>query len=544
MDILASYLTSQTFHIIALLSIFIFTWHKSLRGKFLIDDDMGIAPFSDKFRPEQKKLADGKVIQHGSPNYDTTEGEIIPELKVDYYNHDLGKDDKGQQVVHTYKNTDYNRHLGFPGSFMRWHRVNIGKKFQVIGKNKHGHDVFGLVQDPFRHHLWSLFIQSINIILVYAFLTHLFGSTVAFYASLLFAVNPLSCQTVAWISGINYLYSLMFCLINLVITQHIQSYYILIPLTLFLSFASSMTLLPGSLNWVILLLLGRNWEAFTSLIASLLVFARDGLGAISLRKTNFKEQNMEKTTFLSKRKPIVAMKTFWYYVKLMLFPFNLGLYHEYGYHYDETMERIDANFWFGLISFLSLIFMAFVCPLPIKLGIIWMITYWLIFSNLITANQFVVDRYIFIPSLGFCLILAYLLPSSILNLIAGFYIGRTMCHLWTFKDQESFYLSNFLNFQKSEVSLGNLGVVYVNAGKTGKAIETWIDATKINPFYDVPWYNLYSVFRSTGQISEAREFLKNCLKCKTVHFKERWEKELADLEKLIAQSKAIQPPVK
>lgn len=513
-------------NLLLLLSILLITWHKGLKGGYLIDDDQGLAQFSDKWRPEQK---DAK-------------GEIITELKVDYYNEHLGKDKDGKEIVQKFKNLQYNPHLGIPGAFMRWHRLQIGKRFTVIGKNKLGHEIYGFIQDPFRHHLWSLFLHSVNCILVYIFLEHLFGSRIALFASVLFSIHPVASQCVAWISGINYQYSLLFSLSMFILNQHVLDHRVTIPFTVLLSALSSMTLLPGCMSWIVLLLLGRPWEAFSSLLASTIVFFRDGLGAVSYRKKNFKEQGMASSTFFSLRKPIVMLKTLWYYTKLMIYPSKLGLYHEYGYHYDEKMERFNLESLNGLIVLSLMVYFAIQGPFLITFSIIWMLIYWVIFSNIITANQFVVERYIFIPSLGYALILAHFLhpyPTFLWFLIA-LYMSRSMSHLWTFRSQKDFYLSNSLNFRNSEVALGNLGVVYINEGKAGSAIETWLEATKINPMYDVSWYNLYSIMRSNGNLSDAKKFLEGALRCKTIHFKERWEQEMKDLDGIIAKAIAQQ----
>lgn len=524
MDILAHIterISEHSYHLLIISTIFLFTWYKSVKGGFLIDDDFGIQQFSDKWRPEGKD-------QSG----------VVPELKVDYYNQETGKDDQGKPIITTFKNLQYNPTLGFPGAFMRWHRLHIGKEFKQIAKDKKEHEVYGYVQSPFKHHVWSLIVHYSILVLAYLFLSKLFGSSIALTSVCIFAVHPVSTQCVAWISGINYLYCLFFALSNFVLVQNVSNFYITIPLTVFFSFASGMTLLPGCFNCVILLLLGRPWEAFSSLLVSLLVFVRDGLGAVNFRKKNFKEQNMEKSIFFNFRKPIVILKTLWYYVCLMLVPSNLGLYHEFGYHYDEKMERMNWYAIRGLLALASLVYFALNGPFIVTFSIVWMMVYWLVFSNIITANQFVVERYIFIPSFGFSILASYLLKDYpiILWFVIGLYMSRTMGHIWTYLSHKDFYWSNYLNFRNSEVALGNLGVVNINEGKAGTAIDTWQQASQVNPFYDVAWYNLYSVFRSHGMLQEAKQFMENCLKSKTIHFKDRWEKEYKEICELVNKS--------
>ena len=92
------------------------------------------------------------------------------------------------------------------------------------------------------------------------------------------------------------------------------------------------------------------------------------------------------------------------------------------------------------------------------------------------------------------------------------------------------------------MSLGNLGVAYINQGMPGAAVDMWTLSTKLNPLYDVPWYNLYSVFRGNGRMEEAFQCINNCLNAKVVHFKERWEKEREELKQII-EGKNLAPKV-
>ena len=111
---------------------------------------------------------------------------------------------------------------------------------------------------------------------------------------------------------------------------------------------------------------------------------------------------------------------------------------------------------------------------------------------------------------------------------------RVWVYLPTFQNEVRFYESNAQNFPDSEVALGNLGVAYLNHGLPGKAVDTWLEATRINPHYDVPWYNLYSFSKQQGDLIQAREFLKQCLNAKVIHFPDIWNKELAGLDMQIA----------
>ena len=511
-----------------LTSIYILTWHKLLSNKheFLIDDDLGIGQFSDKWRPEGKN----------------PDGTTYNELLVDYVNHEVGKDKDGKPVIEGIKNLSYNKTLGFPGAFMRWHRLHIGKQYKVIGKNVKGHDVYGWVQSPLRHHLWSLLWHGLSLVLGYRFLDYHFGPEVAFPAILLYSIHPIISQCVAWISGINYLYCLSFLFANYNVLQIGLTYHWTIPLTVLFTALSSMSLLVGCFNFAILWVLGYHWEAFSALLVGGAVFLRDGLTVVSYRRAEFKKQNMTSTLNPNIRKPIIMLKTLWYYICLITIPKSLGLYHEWGYHYGRKDEFPTFMFWAGLLSVIGLGAGFYYGNDLIRLCVVWFLAYFLVFSNFFTANQFVVERYAFIPSFAFCVLFGWLVYpyKPLFWFLIGLYAMRSIMHVWTFKTHINFYQSNALNFPHSEVAMGNLGCAYQNRGMSGSAYDAWVEATKINPFYDVPWYNMASIVKGLGDLEKAREYLGKCLNAEVVHFKDTWAKEMQELDSAILKKQCFE----
>lgn len=492
-----------------LLSLYFLTWTYSLRGQFLIDDHDGVEKYSDRWDAKEQK-------------------------KIDTYEHEVN----GKKL--SFRNIQFNPYCGINGSVIRWFRINFSKKFSVIGKNDKGHEIFGFVQSPFRHHLLSLLVHCANTILAYTFLSEVLGHNIARMAVSLFVVHPITCQAVAWISGIGYLTSMFFTLLtfNLVILfPGITSYWA----SAIGTFLSSTCLLSGIANWVILFAIGKPIEAFLALAVALFMLLNLGKSIVTIRKEAFVKQQMGRSTIIHLRKLIVIVKTFYYYLRMLVFPKRLGLFHKWGYHYDETLERFDGMFFKGILSLLFMGILFYFGPFPIKFGILWLFSYLILFSNVITAQQFVADRYAFIPSLGFTIILAYFLQGyeNLYWLILGIYLMRTWVHLPTFHNEIEFYQSNIFNFPDSEVAYGNLGVVWNFSGAPGSAMDCWRKAYSINPFYDVPSYNMYSMFKNSGQLEQAEAHMKNCLNGKTVHFQDIWQKEYEQLKLLISRNKEI-----
>lgn len=501
---------SQIFHFLTITLLYVIVWRKSVEGTWLIDDDQGIAPYSERWIQEKDK-----------------NGNIVSERKVDSYKIDgKGRDIKFLSLI---------PELGIPGMFLRFFRLHVGKKWQVIGKNIKGHEVFGYVQSAFRHHVFSLVVQYLNLILSYLMVGKLFGWQTAFLTTLLFSVQPVSAQTICWISGINYLFSLLGILAVINTSLYIHSYYFSIPLTVFFSLIAGFTLIPGNLTFIILLFLGFYWEGFAAGLVSLAIAGKEIPSVVSYRVKAFKDQNMDKFTAVTPSRPILMVKTIFYYLSMIFLPIRLGLYHLWGYHFDENLSKPTGMFWGGLIfsSILGYLFYKF--GFEVRFIILWFIVYISTFLNFITAQQFVADRYVFIPSLAVCLTISFL-PEPIFYFILGLYAMRSFLHVWTFNNQIDLYLSNWLNFRESEVALGNLGCIYNQQGWTGSAIDAWKRATMINPFYDVPWYNLYSCFKTSGILGEAKAYLRKCLDSKTVHFDKKWKEEYEELCKKLSNA--------
>lgn len=474
---------------------------------WVIDDLEGIARFSEVYNPQTEEKID---------SYDCCEG------------------DKKHKVKHL----AFNPHLGFPGCVLRYLRLQIGKRFCVIGTNKKGHDVWGFRQSPRRHHAISIVTHVTNLILGYFFLKPLVGENTALVTCLLYSVHPLTTQTVGWISGINYAWSMGASLAVLNVAYYCHNPLLILVLVPVLAFISSITLYLGCFTWILLLFLGHPWLALIYLLVGMSIFIWKGAETKNYRVKHFKEQNMGATTSFNWKKPIVMAKTLFYYLPSVFLPLKMGLYHVWGYFYEEPIERPNGMFWGGVATAILIIVSFFSGPFAIQLGILWSLSYFILFTNFITAQQFVADRYVTVPAFGVCLILAHLLGVSPFSwFLLGLYAMRTYAHLPTFKNEIDFYMSNFLNFRDSEVALGNLGVAYLNQGMPGSAVDTWLISTKINPHYDVAWYNLYSIFKGNGRLIEARDYLKNCLNAKVVHFKERWEKELAEINEKIEKPK-------
>ena len=400
-------------------------------------------------------------------------------------------------------------------------------------------------KSPRRHHIFNVVLHNANVILLFSFLTTFVSIKVALFTAILFAVHPVCVQSVGWISGRGYPISLFFCLLGLNLTGILKTmpiwgiqplgsvnlalttiiYSILYYLSIVAQFATLAT-------FAIQAFLSNYYLAIIGLIISALA----GLGiiksVISNRTNVFKEQNLGQSTKFNIAKIIVAIKTLGYYTKLCFFPKRMGLYHTFEYHYTDKTEKEDKWFWGGFLVLLLFITGFWFGNYVVRFAILWYFAYIFVFLNWITIHQFVSERYVYIPIIGICLLMALALQYSpiIFAFIVGLYLMRTWAHLPTYQDEVLYYQSNIWNFPDSEVAFSNLGVVYLKLNLYGSAMDMWAISTKINKDYDVGYYNISSCLRQKGELIKAREFLLKAVTCPSCHFKETWDKELKQLD--------------
>ena len=301
---------------------------------------------------------------------------------------------------------------------------------------------------------------------------------------------------------------------------------------LFLYYLSVETQFTNMFMFVILAFLGYYPLAILCLGVSLVLGTGIIKDTIGHRANTFKEQNLQESTKLHHRKFIVVCKTLYYYTKLCFFPKRLGLYHVYNYYYTKKTEEEDYTFWLGLILLVGFGFMFYFGSFAVRFGVLWYLSFIVIFLNWITIHQFVSERYCYVGNIGLCLILALVLVHFpiIMAFVCGLAIMRVWVHLPSFGDEIPFYQSNIWNFPNSEVAFANLGVTYMKRGLIGSAVDMWLIGTNINPHYDVAWYNLSSTLKTKGQLEQSLNYLKKAIESPQCHFKETWIKELKLLE--------------
>ena len=428
------------------------------------------------------------------------------------------------------------------------------------------------VHSVIRHHRLNLWLHCGVAGLLFGFLSCLLDPHLAWLTALLFAVHPLGTQVIAWISGCGYALGFLFMLVGLNLIYLLGSAgWLLTPLGVIgaaVLYAICQWLAVEAIFatlgvvWVLMLL--EQWPfAIIAGIFTFLSTINTFREALVFRRRIFKEQQMAQSTKLYPKKLFVVLKSLAYYTKLVVFPKRMGLYHQYCYHYElPYVEAEDTYFYWG-IALVLLLGIGICCgPLVVKLACVWYIAFLLIFLNWITANQFFTERYAWIPAVGACLLVAAYAPVWLYWTLFGIALMRTWAHLPTYYNETQFYESNLWNFPTSEIASGNLGVSLMHRGLIGTSVESWILGIRMNPEYDVNWYNLHSAFKTRGLINPnyipllgtilppeiqqavvndpmrgymvvAKYCLERALTSRTCHFPTQWAQELAEINKTL-----------
>lgn len=471
--------------------------------------------------------------------------------------------------------------FGYDGKLQmpwRWHHVFRYVRWQMAKQPNPNRNwelskqpAFG--QDIRVHHRFSLWMLGATAACLYLFLAHFVPTSVAFLTCLLFLASPLTCQVTAWISGIGYLVATFFTLTALnwvwIGSAWTDPYLMLLSFGIF-----------AALQWMAveahfvtvgscLILLGLHQWPYAVIAGLLAIYGclNTFREAVTLRTKTFTEQNMGRSTKLYAKKLFLVFRLLAYNVRLILFPKRMGLYHTFGYHYElPYVEWTDAYFWSGVALFAGSAWALVVSPLPLQLAIVWFYAYYTLFGGWVIANQIVAERYVWLPAVGFYLAAALLLPTWAMWLVIGVALARSWAHLPTYYTEIQFYLSNLWNFPDSEVAIGNLGVTWISQGLVSSALEHWVAGARMNPRYDVNWYNLSTMIKTRGlpnpnyvptlmgfpeslvpvplfqdasqhpptmHLKVAKWLLEQAVSAPQCHFKDKWKMEIQEIEHMI-----------
>lgn len=370
--------------------------------------------------------------------------------------------------------------------------------------------------DPEGYHLTNILLHVVNALCLYWFVVWLFGDyALALWASLFFIVLPVNTQAVTYISGRNDLLSFLFVLLSFIFyLKYLGQSNVIFYLSAVLFYGFGLLSKENSLILPLLLLLYHYafkkkirpvaFASFLSLAGFVVLLRLTILRAAPLRITDVD------TVFQRLPGFFVA---FINYLRLLVLPFGLHMLYSRK-HFALTDPRV----LFGILIFVFFLWLLYKKRKKDALvffGMGWFILALLPVSNIYPLAAYMAESWLYLPSLGFCLILAKIMAGSDFNnhlrLMSKLFLGGLLVFyaLVTIKQNEywkepvSFY-SRILKFNpESVVAYTGLGVAYEERGRINEAIKAYQKAISLGFAYQKPYNNLGLIYYGLGRNEEA-----------------------------------------
>ena len=404
-------------------------------------------------------------------------------------------------------------------------------------------DYFLWKLNPAGYHLTNLLFHIMNSVLLLLVINILTGNlTLSLLTALFFAAHPIQTDAITWISGRGNALFLFFYLGAFYLfircfgqdkknTGKLYALSVICGALAMLSKEMAATLPIILLAYLVYF---RNEQklcwfkklAYTMpffMIDALYILARSAvLGKVSQRA--FWGGSLY-TTFLTMSKVFVV------YLKLLLAP--LKLCGDYVYPVAESIAEP------GVLASLAILALLLVAAVKtyrtnklVSFSIAWFFITLLPVSNIIPLKILVAERFLYLPSIGFCLALAWAVTEAfrrvkgaeansaglsktrifIAVLILVFYSGRTIIRNNDWKDDFTFWTSVIKVCPVNPKAHNNLGTHYSDLGQQENSEKEYRTAVQLSPNYVTPHFNLAGLYMRRQMYAEALQELETVLR--------------------------------
>ena len=367
--------------------------------------------------------------------------------------------------------------------------------------------------NPFGYHLTNLIFHILVCILIFLFVQLLIKNRfIAFTSALLFSVHPVHTEAVSFISGRVDVISLAFFMLSLVLFLKYASVkrLILYALSLLCFLASLLTkemvvTLPLVVICLDYLFLSQHsvkkviknffrfHMGFFVVLGAYLVIRFYVVGPIFI-----KEVAQVGINFVPGTNPLwrlfTVIKIFTLHLRLLFFPYGLHIY----YKFPPSNSLFEPIVLVGLVILLLLFFIAVknIKRYPILVfSILWFFITVLPISNIIPQGNIFAERFMYIPSVGFCIGIGFLFSWLLKKNIRTHYLN------W----KKSLWIVFFLLI----IALGR--VTHERNKVWQNNFILWYDTVKASPNSEVAHINLAAAYSKINYLDNAEEEAKRAI---------------------------------
>ena len=378
--------------------------------------------------------------------------------------------------------------------------------------------------DPRGYHLTNILLHLLAALALYWFVKALFNNGIlALFSSLLFISHPVQVEAVAYISGRADLLVTIFILISfLSYLKFLQTKKIAAWMMMFCSFIFALLSKENALIFPALLLIYHyafqkelKIKQFLPLVGVSGIYI--GLRLIFMN-TVFYDTPVE-TTFIQRLPGFFAALTD--YSRILFLPFNLHM--EYG---GRLFSFLAPKVILGFCIILFLL----VCVLRSRnsnrlvfFSLFWFVIALLPFSNFYPINSYMAEHWLYLPAIGFFIILGNLFTSLYAKENSRFMaLGLLICLLsaWSYLTiKQNAYWRSELSFYKRTLEYAprsgriyyNLGNLFCDAKDEPQGIQMYLKAIQIDPRYAEAYINLGRAYISLGKNEEGIKYCQIAL---------------------------------
>lgn len=321
---------------------------------------------------------------------------------------------------------------------------------------------------PWRH-FFPIFVHAINVWIVYL----LWG----WIPAALFAFSPLSVPGTAWITGSYYAVTTLLTLTSFFFLHTYPNIIGSIISMLFFTAALGSTITCLGFPFIFMIFNPIGLTLFLPLFLYL-----NG----KRFKKGFAIRDMGKKDFFHLRKIPVMTKVVAYYIYKIVFPYRLSFFHSFGEDYTtdpdkrKNLESLNGWFWLSLFSIALFILIGWQFS---PLGVVWFLFLIAPFSQFKVLGQFIAERYMYLPSIGWYLILGSALSANlyVLFFVLALYVLRSHFYIPTYEKIENLYEDGIRNIPDCLANYANLGERYIHMGRLLEGKNILAKGLEISP---------------------------------------------------------------
>jgi tetratricopeptide (TPR) repeat protein len=228
-----------------------------------------------------------------------------------------------------------------------------------------------------------------------------------------------------------------------------------------------------------------------------------------------------------------VVKAFSYYLKILYLPLARGLYHPFAFT-TLDIQKISPLFFVSVIILAVSIFAFLRCKnkfIPVSFGIMWFFITYLPYSNLIPICNIISERYLYLSSLGICIVLAALflkawdkvnlsdkykkalryVAIAAMVLFLSSYATLTLRRNYEYHNIITYWWTNINNFPDGYIVYNNLAGTFYAMGDLDNALSFSYTNLMANSNQAHVWCNLGRIYRDKKDFQEAINCYKNAL---------------------------------